>query len=141
VSWPAPTRADHEKFCRVEGWTQVRDATGRTGTHHVTYELDLPGGRTLRTRISHPPDRSTYGPALWAHILRDQLGVEEIDFWAAVRRKVAPARDTQTNPSAGLPAEIALLLANRVGLSPEQISLMNKDEAIERLNRYWAEGN
>jgi hypothetical protein len=50
----------------------------RTGTHHVTYELDLPDGRILRTRISHPPGRTTYGPSsLWAHVPRDQLQVSE----------------------------------------------------------------
>ena len=57
MSWPQSTRQDHEKFCGAEGWGLVRDARGRTGTHHVTYELGLPDGRVLRTRISHPVDR------------------------------------------------------------------------------------
>jgi hypothetical protein len=38
---PQPTRERHEQFCKVEGWDCVRDARGRTGTHHVTYELGL----------------------------------------------------------------------------------------------------
>lgn len=83
MSWPAPTRADHDTFCRTEGWTRVRDATGHTGTQHITDELSLPDGRILRTRISHPPNRTTYGLRMWAHILRDQLCVDEATFWAA----------------------------------------------------------
>ena len=139
MNWPAPTRLDHDKFCRVEGWTPVRDARGRTGTHHVTYEFALPDGRILRTRVSHPPNRSTYGPALWAHILRDQLDVDEAVFWAAVRDGVKPTRGALPAPAESLPADLALLLVNRVGLTREQVAVMSKAEAIERLNRYWTE--
>lgn len=127
----------------MERWKPVRDATGRTGTHHVTYELALPDGRVLRTRISHPTDRSTYGPALWSHILRDQLDVDEPTFWAAVRDKVPPPRAVMIRPAMEntLPAELAALLVNRVGLTGEQIAAMSRSEAIERLNRYWTEGS
>jgi hypothetical protein len=141
MTWPAPTRADHDKFCRVEGWTPVRDATGRTGTHHVTYELALPDGRILRTRISHPPNRTTYGPSLWAHLLRDQLDVGEAAFWAAVREGLVPPRGGAAKPAESLPAELALLLLNRVGLTREEIAAMSKAEAIKRLNRYWTDGS
>jgi hypothetical protein len=40
-----------------------------------------------------------------------------------------------------LPAELALLLLNRVGLKQGQIAAMTKAEAIERLGRFWTEGN
>jgi hypothetical protein len=140
MSWPAPTRADHDKFCRIEGWTPVSDAAGRTGTHHVTYERALPDGRILRTRISHPPNRTSYGAGLWAHILRDQLDVDEATFWAAVRDGVKPSRGAAATPAETLPAELALLLVNRVGLTREQLAAMTKTEAIERLNRFWTEG-
>ncbi len=140
MSWPAPTRADHDKFCRIEGWTPVRDAAGRTGTHHVTYELALPDGRILRTRISHPPNRTSYGTGLWAHILRDQLDVDEATFWAAVRDGVKPSRGAAATRAETLPTELAFLLVNRVGLTREQIAVMTKTEAIERLNRFWTEG-
>lgn len=140
MSKPAPTRADHDKFCRIEGWTRLRDATGRTGTHHITYEFTLPDGRILRTRISHPPNRSTYGRGLWAHILRDQLDVDEATFWAVVRDGVVPQRGAAPEPAETLPAELALLLLNRVGLTREEIAAMSKAAAIERLNLFWSEG-
>lgn len=140
MSWPQPTRRDHEKFCDVEGWKPVRDARGRTGTHHVTYELTLPDGRILRTRISHPVDRSTYGSNLWSHILRDQVQVSEPEFWTCVRDGVKPDRGAPELPAEALPADLAHLLINRVGLSESEVAAMSKVEAVERLNLYWTEG-
>lgn len=140
VSWPEPTRKDHEAFCRNEGWRKVRDARGRTGTHHLTYELQLPDGRVLRTRISHPPDRSTYGPRMWHHILRDQLHVDQAEFWACARDGEKPGRGVPEPPAAALPAELVLLLISRVGLSDDEVRAMTKDEAVARVQRYWTEG-
>lgn len=140
MSWPQATRQDHERFCDIEGWKPVRDARGRTGTHHVTYELALPDGRILRTRISHPVDRSTYGPSLWSHILRDQLQVSEPEFWSCVRDGVKPDRGMPEPPAEALPADLVHLLITRVGLSDSEVAAMDKAEAVERLNRYWTEG-
>lgn len=141
MSRPASTRADHDTFCRIEGWVRVRDASGRTGTHHVTYELALPDGRILRTRISHPPNRTGYGARLWAHILRNQLRVDEATFWAAVRDGIAPQRVSAGPQGESLPVEVVALLLNRVGLTHEQVAALSRAEAIERLNRFWAEGS
>jgi hypothetical protein len=140
VTWPHPTPQDHDKFCGIEGWTPVRDARGRTGTHHITYELTLPDGRVLRTRISHPADRTTYGSSLWSHILRDQLGVSEEEFWTCVRDGVKPNRGVPEAPPEALPADLVGLLITRVGLADSEVAAMSKAEAVERLNRFWAEG-
>jgi hypothetical protein len=139
VSRPQPSREDHEKFCLAEGWGLVRDARGRTGTHHVTYELRLHDGRILRTRISHPVNRRTYGPALWSHVLRDQLDVSEAEFWKCVREGVRPHRGVREIPAHALPVDVAHLLITRVGLDEAEVAAMTKEEAVERLNRYWAE--
>ena len=69
-AFPAPTRNDHRSFCEIDGWTLGRDAKGKNVNHHLTYELGLPDGRSLRTRISQPPDKTTYGRPLWGHIQR-----------------------------------------------------------------------
>ncbi len=140
MTWPQPTREDHERFCKAEGWRRIRDARGRTGTHHVTYELDLPAGGILRTRISHPPDRTTYGPSLWAHILRDQLQVSEEEFWDCVRDGVVPDRGGSQTPQEALPADLVHLLIHRVGLTDAEVAGMSKDQALARLQRYWTEG-
>jgi hypothetical protein len=137
VSFPAPTRADHQKFCEREGWTQVRTARGRTGTHHITFELTLPDGRVLRTRISHPPDRSTYGRALWGHILRDQLDVTEDVFWACVRDEVVPARAATTQPGSGIPAALVHQLLTH-GVPESEVAGMTRADALRRLNELWS---
>jgi hypothetical protein len=139
VIWPAPTRQDHQKFCEVEGWALVRDARGRSGTHHVTYEWPLSDGRLLRTRVSHPVNRTGNGPRLWTHILRDQLEVSEEEFWACVRDGVKPDRGHPEPPPEALPVDLVYLLMTRVGLPEDEIAAMTKAEAVERLNRYWAD--
>jgi hypothetical protein len=140
MTWPQPTREHHDEFCRCEGWNRVRDARGRTGTHHVTYELHLKDGKVLRTRISHPVDRSTYGPAIWSHILRDQLQISENEFWRCVRDGVAPDRGEPEAPAQSLPADLVHLLISRVGVAESEVASMTKDEAVARLQRYWTEG-
>lgn len=141
MTWPQPTRKDHDTFCRVEEWCLVRDARGRTGTHHATYELALPDGRILRTRISHPVDRSNYGRSMFSHILRDQLQVEEGDFWACVQDGTKPDRGVPEPPAEALPADLVHLLVSRVGLDETEVAAMSKDEAVARMQRYWTEGS
>lgn len=140
MTWPQPTRQEHDRFCRIEGWRPVRDARGRTGTHHVTYELNLPDGRILRTRISHPVDRSTYGRSMWSHILRDQLQVDETTFWACVKDGAVPDRGTPKPPSNALPADLVQLLISKVGLDEAEVAVMSKEDAAARMQKYWAEG-
>jgi hypothetical protein len=137
MKWPRASREDHERFCTTEGWRLVRDARGRTGTHHVTYELVLPDGRVLRTRISHPPDRPVYGPGIWAHVLRDQLDVSEGEFWVCVRQGTPPDRGTPAIPAEALPADLVHLLITRVGLAPTEVSGMTRESAIARLQEHW----
>lgn len=141
MTWPPADRRAHEKFCEVEDWVRVRDARGRTGTHHVTYELTLKDGRILRTRISHPVDRTSYGPSMWAHILRDQLSITEQEFWACVNDGIKPSRGAPNVPAEALPAELVFLLINRVGLDETAVAAMTKDQAAARLNEYWLKGS
>ncbi|WP_093152698.1 cytotoxic translational repressor of toxin-antitoxin stability system [Saccharopolyspora antimicrobica] len=140
MTWPPATRKDHDTFCRVEEWTEVRNARGRTGTHHVTYELGLPDGRILRTRISHPVNRTDYGPRMWKHILRDQLQVEEDEFWVCVNDGIRPNRGMPERHAESLPVDLVRLLIVRVGLSEAEVASMSKDEAIARIQRHWTEG-
>jgi hypothetical protein len=135
--WPPATRADHERFVVREGWHRVRS------THHETYELTLLDGRVLRTRVSRPPDRTTYGARLWGHVLRDQLRVTEQEFWACVRDGALPDRRaarTADERESTIPFEVAELLVGRVGLRREDLVGMSRVDAIARLNAYWATG-
>lgn len=121
----------------IEGWTRVRNARGGTGSHHITFELALPDGRILRTRISHPPDRTDYGPALWGHVLRDQLQVTEAEFWACVHERVAPRRGAPEPPPDALPAALVHQLITTVGLRGDEVAGMTKEEALARLMAHW----
>ena len=140
MSFPAPTRRDHVRFCEVEGWRLVRSAVGKRNTHHETYELGLPDGSVLRTRVSRPPDRTTYGDALCAHILRDQLKVGDEEFWRCVQDGVPPGRGTRPTSAESIPSDLLYLLKHRVGLSEARLSKMTRQEAIERIQQYWATG-
>ena len=141
MTWPAPTREDHETFCKTEGWQPAGDARGKTGTHHFTYELQLHDGRILRTRISHPVNRNTYGPEIWSHILRDQLDVDQAAFWACVQDGSKPDRGAPEPPAGALPADLVYLLLTRVRLSEAEVAAMSKDQAIARMQQYWAAGS
>lgn len=141
MTWPQSTRQMHERFCQAEGWNPVRNARGGTGTHHITYELNLADGRILRTRISHLADRTTYGPSLWGHILRDQLDVTEDEFWSCVQHNLKPNRGSPEVPAEALPADLVYLLINRVGLDEAFVAAMTKEEAVARLNKFWVEGS
>ncbi len=137
--WPTVTYADHAAFCRIEGWREVRNARGVTGSHHITYELDLPDGRVLRTRVSHPADKTSYGPRLRAHVMRDQLDINEAEFWACVQEKTRPARSRVADvlPEA-IDASIVFLLITQVGLSEAQVKDMSRQQAIAALNEHWS---
>jgi len=141
VTWPAPTREAYDAFCRIEGWEPVRNARSKTGTHHVIYEFQLYDGRILRTRISHPVNRETYGESLWRHILRDQLDVDEETFWACVHDGTKPDRGAPEPPPEALPADLVHMLLTRVRLSEAEVAAMSKEEAIARMQRYWATGS
>jgi hypothetical protein len=136
-----PTRSDHYRFCTVEGWQEVRNARGQRVRHHETYELELPDGRVLRTRISRPVNRHTYGEQLWKHILTDQLMVTEDVFWECVDDGVRPPRTAQkhTPPADAIPASLVYQLLHEVGLDEQAVARMTRDEAIARMQQHWSQ--
>jgi hypothetical protein len=76
---------------------------------------------------------------MWGHILRDQLGVSEEEFWACVRDGSRPDRGAPEVPAEALPADVVYLLINRVGLREAEIAAMTRAEALARLQRFWTE--
>lgn len=69
-----PTWAQVERFCRIDGWREVR----RGG--HVFYEKVLENGVVLRTHRSLSSHK-TMSPGRFKAILRYQLGVTEEELW------------------------------------------------------------
>ncbi len=132
-----PPHRLHDRFCRTEGWQQVRDERAATGSRAVTYELTLPDGRTLRSRVARPEGEHEYGPSVWKHILRDQLQVSEPEFWACVHDGVPPDRGVPKPAADALPVGLVHLLINRVGMPESDVMAMSKDQAIARLTEHW----
>lgn len=132
------SRRDHDRFCRQEGWTEVRNTRGRKVGHHITYELPLPDGRILRTRISRPPNAETYGPRLWSHVL-DQLAVTEVEFWACVIDGRLPDRGEGGNPPpSALPAGLVHQLIHAVRVPEAEVATMTLERALAVLHEYWS---
>ena len=139
MSFAAPTRKAHLEFCQREGWTEVRNATNKRG-HHLTFELALPDGRILRTRVSRPPDKSTYGPDMWSHILRHQLAVTEAEFWAFLEHGTPPEGRGISLPAdvEALPAGLIYQLA-KLGVPETELAHLTKQTALELLHRLRGE--
>lgn len=134
------TRVDHDRFCVNEGWDVVRNARGGSVRHHRTYELPLEDGRVLRTRISRPVDKTTYGASLWRAILRDQLVVTGREFWACVRDRTRPDRGVSGDepPAGALPAPLVHQLIHQVGLTDDVVAQMTLADAMAALEAHWS---
>ena len=111
----------------------MRSARSKRSTHHETYELNLSDGRVLRTRVSRPPDRTTYGVQRWSHILRDQLDVTPQEFWRCIRDGVHPDRGEPSTPEHSIPTKVLFQLKHRVGLTDSQLAELTSDKVqLER---------
>ena len=135
------SRRQHNRFCEVEGWTEVRNVRGKPIRHHITYELPLASGTILRTRISRPANAETYGPSLWSAILDTQLCVSEAEFWECLDKGTLPVRETPTpqTPASAIPAALVYQLIHTVGFSEAEVAAMTREEAIARMNEFWSQ--
>lgn len=130
MSGPA-SRREHKQFCDIEGWDTALDVR----------VLALDDERILRTRISRPANKDTYGPSLWTAILRDQLDVTEDAYWDCVERRVLPPRpgSAEFPAPAGPPASLVHQLKAALALSDADIAVLSKDEAVARMTAFWSQ--
>ncbi len=141
MKYPAPTRAHHRGFCVAEGWVQRTTVRGRTGDP-VRFELALPDGRVLSTRISHPVSkRETYGASLWKKILRVDLEVTESEFWTCLQDGVVPSRGGLPGPTRrSIPLGLFHQLVTTVGVPEVDVRAMPTGQAAQRLADFYADG-
>lgn len=135
------SRREHQRFCEIEGWQEVRNSRGKPVQHHITYELLLGDGSVLRTRISRPANTEVYGKAMWSHILDDQLRVTEAEFWECIDNKSPPQRtpESERSETLMLPAPLAYQLVHSLKLTNTQISSLTLEEAMKLLTEYWSQ--
>ncbi len=136
----AASRRDHQRFCQIEGWAEVRNARGKPTKHPIAYEFVVGDGRILRTRISRPANTDAYGPGLWGHILDDQLDVTEDEFWDCVDRGEPPDRTVpeRSVPPDALPADLMYQLVHIVGLAASEVEGITVEDAVKRLTHHWS---
>jgi hypothetical protein len=136
------SRRQHARFCEIEQWEPARNARGKEVQHHPTYELTLPNGDILRTRISRPLNNQRYGAALWHEILTTQLRVTEQQFWHTINTRTPPERGTSTGaPDNTIPAGLAYQLIHTAGLTETEVGALTREQAIARMNEHWTTGS
>lgn len=130
------TFGDLKKYVENDGWTEERNQArrrSRTGDHW-RYSKEAPQGPALRTKVSHSV-RDEIGPFLFAHILRDQLQVDEATFWAVVQ-----GRETSKAPAPPVAAFVPGWLIQRliltVGMREEEVRKLGAEEAAAAWEAY-----
>ena len=126
-----PTFNELIRFVQVEGWEDKDKKSEKKKGNHHRYVFTTPTGERLYTRISHGKGR-IYNPHLFQHILRDQLGIDGDQFWAAVDHGIKPVRQSPTamQMSGSLDAKLVRNLITKVKVNPNQLMEMTQHEAI-----------
>jgi hypothetical protein len=138
---PQPRFSDIRRFCAIDGWEEVKSATGKVGDHH-RYRKTLSDGRILRTKASHGNDEIG-DPKLWKRKWSEQLALDSEDqFWETLRSGKPPARVSEAQAMAPegetLPGWLVVKLVREVGLSSNEIAQFSEPEAMEKLNEYYS---
>jgi hypothetical protein len=129
-----PTWDEIERFCRADGWREVRRSK------HVFFEKVLADGTVLRTHRSFAGGK-TMSPGRFKAILRSQLRVGEDDFWAALESG-EPADRPSAPPEAAeptLPAYLVRVLKGELHLTEDEIAALSPEEAKRRVDDHWSE--
>jgi hypothetical protein len=58
-----------------------------------------------------------------------------------VKDGTTPSRGTPAAQADSIPAQLVSLLIHTVGLSDDEVAEMTKEQAIARLNEFWATGS
>jgi hypothetical protein len=118
-----PTWGEVERFCRIDGWREVRRSD------HVFFEKVLADETVLRTHRSFA-GRKRMSPGRFKAILREQLRVSEDDFWRAFETG-KPVERPSALPEAepALPAYLVGVLERDLHLSQDEIAALSEEEA------------
>lgn len=136
--FPSMTKLDHRSFCETEGWVEVRGATGKRVKHHLTYQFNLWDGGTLRTHISNPINKVSYGKKIASKILKVDLRVSTSVFWQCVKHKVMRDRGTpKRDKSQAMPIYLYREL-QKLGVTATEFEGMNEEKARKLIAKLTA---
>ncbi len=130
------TFGDLKAYVENDGWTEEKNRARRRAKvgDHWRYSKEQPGGRTLRTKVSHGL-REEIGADLFHRILREQLQVDEATFWAVVHGRAAPEA-----PAEPAPTPIAGWLIQRliltVGMTEDEVRALSAADAAAAWEAY-----
>lgn len=126
-----PTYQELMRFVDVEGWEDRDKKVGKKKGNHHRFVFTTPTGERLYTRISHGKGQIN-NPDLFQHILRDQLGIDENQFWRAVDSGIKPVRPSPglIQTSGALDAKLARNLITKVQVNPNELVGMSEQEAV-----------
>ena len=127
-----PTYKELKRFVEVEGWEDKDEKSKKKKGDHHRYAFTTPLGERLFTRISHGRDQ-IQDPDLFAQILRDQLCIDEDQFWKAVDRGIKPTRPSplQNEQADSIDGKLARNLINKVGMRPDELVGISQQRAVE----------
>jgi len=125
-----------QRFCVIDGWTELRGARG-VGRDHLFFVKELPDGRTLRTKVSHGTHgKDSYSRGLWKHIWSEQLGLAaESEFWAVLKlhRPAQRQGEAELQPAGpAVPGWLVQRLIHTAGLREDEVAKLSAEEAEER---------
>ncbi|MBI3428951.1 MAG: hypothetical protein HY050_02615 [Actinobacteria bacterium] len=131
-----PTYKELKRYVEVEGWEDKDKKSSKKKSDHHRYVFTTPTGARLYTRVSHGNEQ-IYDQEFFGRILRDQLCIDEAQFWAAVDKGVKPRRPMPVSASQqeGIDAKLARNLIAKVGLGPSDLVDMSQEDAV----RIWQE--
>lgn len=136
-----PNFRDLIRYVQVEGWEDKDKSSGKKKGDHHRYVFTTPTGERLFTKVSHGRGQ-IHDQGLFEHILREQLFIDEEQFWAAVDGGIRPTRPSPAlaNLEGALDAKLVRNLLTKVKVPPSQLVGMTREEAI-KLWQEWLSDN
>jgi len=132
-----PIYKEIKRFVEVEGWEDKDEVSQKKKGDHHQYVFVIPTGEILYTRISYGNEQ-IHSLDLFKHILREQLKIDERQFWDAVDKGIKPKRPTPTTTPQhqGIDAKLARNLIAKVGMSQKDLANITQTEAVGIWNKW-----
>lgn len=132
---------EHQRFCELDGWTEMMTARGNS-RDHIYYTKTLNDGRVLRTKISRGTDKKTYGAGMWNKVYKHELGLDSAEqFYEALknRQPVDRTKDVEADTPAAadsLPAWLVQQLLHSAKMPEHEIAQLSEDDAMQAWNDF-----